>query len=72
MQKYAVILNPFDSFHTEVYRADEADKRFDEIERALKSCRLVLTAELKAQRNFQKLAEESVAEADSVLAVTPG
>jgi hypothetical protein len=30
MQKHAVILNQFDSFHTEVYRADEADAEIAE------------------------------------------
>jgi len=72
MQKYSPIDNSTpnmqeDSENGSFYWCADADKRIEELERALKSCALVLNQELGVQRTFQLIAAEALREANKAL-----
>src|SRR5688572_23282977 len=67
---YAIDLSETDGpMRARVYAAYDADQRFEQLERALKSCSAVIKAELYERSKFKKTAEDALNEADKALAL---
>jgi hypothetical protein len=52
-----------------LYLAEQADDRINQLERALKSCAAVISAELKERSKFQAVATDALNEADKALSL---